>query len=216
MPSNAYNKNAADIEAGITLKLLNAVEADSNITQRTVAREMGVALGLANAYIKRCVKKGLIKIHQAPTNRYAYYLTPRGFAEKGRLTAEYLTQGFQFFRISRAAFEDIFAECAERGWTRIAVSGLTDLTEIAVMEARRHPLSLVAIIDAGTDKTNFDGIPVVSTLITAPEVDVIIVADIGNPQLSFERLSQELDPSRILTPRFLNISRNSPASMDVD
>jgi len=28
-----------------------------------------------------------MKIKQAPANRYVYYLTPKGFAEKSRLTA---------------------------------------------------------------------------------------------------------------------------------
>ena len=43
---------------------------------------MGVALGLANSYLKRCIRKGFIKITEAPANRYLYYLTPQGFAEK--------------------------------------------------------------------------------------------------------------------------------------
>ena len=75
-------------EAEITLGILNAVHQNERITQRSVAQELGIALGLANAYLKRCAKKGLIKVSQAPANRYAYYLTPQGFAEKSRLTAE--------------------------------------------------------------------------------------------------------------------------------
>ena len=63
------------------------VEENSQITQRSLASELGIALGLTNAYLKRCVRKGWVKINQAPANRYAYYLTPRGFAEKSRLTA---------------------------------------------------------------------------------------------------------------------------------
>ena len=49
-------------ETKITLGLLNAVEANSALTQRTMASELGIALGLANAYLKRCVRKGLIKV----------------------------------------------------------------------------------------------------------------------------------------------------------
>ena len=57
------------------------------MTRRSLARELGIALGLANAYLKRCAKKGLIKIAQAPANRYAYYLTPQGFARKPAASA---------------------------------------------------------------------------------------------------------------------------------
>jgi len=80
----------------LTLELLEAIEARSDVTQRHLADRLGVALGLANSYLKRCARKGLIKVHQAPANRYLYYLTPQGFAEKARLTGEYLTSSLDF------------------------------------------------------------------------------------------------------------------------
>ena len=98
----------------ITLGVLNAIEKNSNITQRDVAKDIGIALGLANSYLKRCIKKGLIKMQHIPANRYAYYLTPQGFAEKARLTAEYLSQGFQFFRLARTQLVTILDACQKR------------------------------------------------------------------------------------------------------
>ena len=88
-------------DAEITLGILNAVHENERITQRSIAEDLGIALGLANAYLKRCARKGLIKVRQAPANRYAYYLTPQGFAEKSRLTGEYLSDSFHFFRQAR-------------------------------------------------------------------------------------------------------------------
>src|SRR4051812_41234808 len=81
----------------IVLSLLNSVE-DGAQSQRRIAEDLGIALGLVNAYLKRCVKKGLVKVRHAPARRYAYYLTPQGFAEKSRLTVEYLSYSFSFFR----------------------------------------------------------------------------------------------------------------------
>src|SRR6267142_1362184 len=75
----------------IVRDLLASVEHDGERSQRHIAAELGIALGLVNAYLKRCVKKGLVKVHDVPARRYAYYLTPRGFAEKSRLTVHYLT-----------------------------------------------------------------------------------------------------------------------------
>jgi DNA-binding MarR family transcriptional regulator len=74
----------------IVLGVLDAVERNPSVTQRSVARDLGIALGMVNAYLKRCLKKGLIKIGQVPPRRYAYYLTPRGMSEKSRLTPSYL------------------------------------------------------------------------------------------------------------------------------
>jgi len=64
-------------EDALTLEILDAIEKKDDVSQRHLAREMGVALGLANSYLKRCVRKGYVKVTQAPANRYLYYLTPR-------------------------------------------------------------------------------------------------------------------------------------------
>ena len=103
-------------DSEITLGVLNAVEENSRVTQRDVAKYIGIALGLTNAYLKRCIRKGLIKVQQVPANRYSYYLTPKGFAEKSRLTGEYLAQGFQFFHIH---IENLFAHGSERTSERL-------------------------------------------------------------------------------------------------
>lgn len=86
----------------IMLGVLDAVEQDRVQSQRHLASELGIALGLANAYLKRCIGKGLVKVRQAPARRYAYYLTPQGFAEKSRLTVEYLSSSFGFFAKRRS------------------------------------------------------------------------------------------------------------------
>ena len=72
--------NAGDKEDALTLEILEVIENQSHVTQRHLADRLGVALGLANSYLKRCIRKGLIKVQQAPANRYLYYITPKGFA----------------------------------------------------------------------------------------------------------------------------------------
>ena len=118
-------------EESVTLEILEAIEAQSDVTQRHLARRTGIALGLANSYLKRCVRKGLVKIHQAPANRYLYYLTPKGFAEKSRLTAQYLSYSFKFYRRAGQSCAEVFADCGKRGWNRITLCGASDLAEIA-------------------------------------------------------------------------------------
>ena len=110
-----FSESANEAETAITLAVLNAVQENDQVTQRSLAQEVGVALGLANAYLKRCVKKGLVKVSMVPSNRYAYYLTPKGFAEKSRLTAEYLSQSFRFFRTARNECSQLLKSCATRG-----------------------------------------------------------------------------------------------------
>ena len=64
--------NNKEKEDTVTLEILQAIEKKEDVTQRHLANRLDVALGLANSYLKRCVNKGLIKIQQAPANRYLY------------------------------------------------------------------------------------------------------------------------------------------------
>jgi DNA-binding MarR family transcriptional regulator len=197
---------ASDGEPEIVLKLLTAVEKDHLLTQRRIAGDLGIALGLANAYLKRCVKKGYVKVTQVPASRYAYFLTSQGFAEKSRLTAQYLTQGFHFFRIARQQFDALFEECGRDGHGRVVLHGLTDLAEIAVLSARNRPVRIVAVVDASTKRKGYDGIPIVAELPEPQEFDAVVITDIGDPQHSYDSLARILPRDRILSPPFLNIS----------
>ena len=201
---------AADGETEITLGLLQAVDEDSAVTQRSVAGQLGIALGLANAYLKRCVKKGLIKVKQVPPNRYAYYLTPKGFTEKSRLTAEYLSSSFNFFRRARLECGELMERCRTRGWNRIALCGTSDLGEIAVLCAREHDLELAGFVATGAANggaQEVGGLKVAATLAELGQVDAVLLTDLKTPQASFDHLRASIPDERILTPRLLRIMR---------
>src|SRR6516162_8844401 len=135
---------------GIVLSVLTSIERDSAITQRALARELGIALGLANAYLRRCVRKGLVKMRQVPLNRYAYYLTPQGLAEKSRLTAEYLAASLDFFRRARVDCAALFRQCEARGWRYVALYGAGDLADFAAALCRAGDRGLDGLIVTDT------------------------------------------------------------------
>src|ERR1022692_3885289 len=130
-------------DARIVLGLLESIERDGGSSQRRLASELGIALGLVNAYIKRCVKKGLMKVGGAPARRYAYYITPQGFAEKSRLTVEYLSYSFGFFREAKFDCRSVFEAARARGFTRIALAGISDLAEIAAICSLESQVKIV-------------------------------------------------------------------------
>ena len=201
-------------EAKITLGLLNAIEENSAVTQRSVARDLGIALGLANAYLRRCVRKGLVKVTQVPANRYAYYLTPQGFAEKSRLTAEYLTVSFRFFRRARQDCAASFEECLARGWRRIALAGTGDLGEIAFLCASDLPVAVVGFLDPAAAQSRFLGLPVAAGPDGLAPFDAVIVTDFRDPQATFEALIRTFPAERVLAPTLLGISREPPTLME--
>ena len=137
----------------IMLGLLDAVEQNRAQSQRLLASELGIALGLVNAYLKRCIKKGLVKVRSAPARRYAYYLTPQGFTEKSRLTVEYLSYSLAFFAKQRP----IAPNCSgppSAGRRKIVLVGQTDLAEIAALCAIEQAIIIVGLVQAGATKPN--------------------------------------------------------------
>lgn len=201
---------------------MSAIEEDDRATQRAISQDLGIALGLTNAYLKRCIRKGFVKVQQIPANRYAYYLTPQGFAEKSRLTAEYLSTSFNFFRSSREQCANLFDECKRRRWTRVALAGCGDLAEIATLCQREESdVEIIGIINTATDDVaetdvpeRFAGLPVVDRLTDLAKVHAVIVTDIINAQRVFDRLSKAIPPERVLTAPLLKVSRELPVLID--
>lgn len=134
-------------ENRLTLNLLDAIEHKDDVSQRHMAQHMGVALGMANSYLKRCVKKGWIKVTTAPANRYLYYLTPTGFAEKARITGEFLSTSLALVRQSGEAYSLFFEQLTLTNSEQksIVFVGLSDLTEMAYLRALKSELKVIGV-----------------------------------------------------------------------
>jgi len=210
------NTTEMDNEAKITLGLLNMVHDNAQASQRSMADDLGIALGLANAYLKRCVKKGLIKISHAPANRYAYYLTPQGFSEKGRLTAEFLSQSLNLFRHARTQSAELFDQCQRNNWQRIVFFGASDLNEIFTLSARDYDIELLAVITHSSSINGYAGLPATSDPTTIKDVDAVIICDISDPQGAFEEARRYYPEERILAAKFLGVVKNMAMAPDAN
>lgn len=204
MPQVARSEESEN--ARIVLGLLESVERDGAQSQRKLASDLGIALGLVNAYLKRCVKKGLLKIGQAPARRYAYYLTPHGFAEKSRLTVEYLSSSFSFFRRAREDCSSALEAAHARGWNRIALIGVSDLAEIATICALEQSITIVAVVDAKARRDRFVGIQVVASLDAVPGgFDALVITDLATTRDTVQAALTSLDAERIFVPALLGL-----------
>jgi len=194
----------------IVLSLLNSVD-DGAQSQRRIAEELGIALGLVNAYLRRCVKKGLVKVSEAPARRYAYYLTPKGFAEKSRLTVEYLSASFSFFRQAKADCTQAFILAKERNLRTLVLAGKSDLAEIAILSAVDTGVSIVAIVDPRADETLFVGKPVVSSYDRLAEsFDAVMITDVAGARAAFEDAARRYGSENVLLPRLLGLHVDRP------
>src|ERR1700686_4977358 len=190
----------------IVLDLLTFVEHDGERSQRHIAAELGIALGLVNAYHKRCVKKGLVKVGEAPARRYAYYLTPHGFAEKSRLTVQYLSYSLSLFRRAKKDCVAALDIARSRGFTRIALYGVSDLAEIATICALDSGVTIAAVVEPNSPLERFAGAPVAASLDDAfGPVDAVLITDMRAAAAAAKAAVARFGPDRVLVPAFLGV-----------
>jgi DNA-binding MarR family transcriptional regulator len=208
MADSSQGEEAANTR--IVLGLLESVERNGDQSQRELAAGLGIALGLCNAYLKRCVTKGLVKMRAVPTRRYAYYLTPKGFAEKSRLTVDYLSSSFSFFRRARADCSATLKAVTARGWRKIALVGVSDLAEIATICALESKMTIVAVIDTQSQLTTFVGLPVLASFDAIDsDIDAVVVTDLGSTEAAVAAAVKKFGAPRVFVPALLGVNTSS-------
>ncbi len=138
-----------------TLKILEMVDNEKTPSQRDLAGELNISLGLVNSFFKRLVKKGFVKLTSIPKKRIKYILTPRGAVEKTRLTYEFIQHSYDFYKETRQKLRDLYTDLEKQGITRIVFYGAGDLAEIAYISLQETTIQLVAIVDDAKRGTRF-------------------------------------------------------------
>lgn len=192
-----------DREEALTLELLAAIDARSDVTQRHLADRLGVALGLANSYLRRCVRKGLVKITQAPANRYLYYLTPQGFTEKSRLTAQYLSVSFDFYRRAGSSIKEALQTCETNGMRRLLFAGVSELAEIAYARSHDIALEVVGTYAPRCPRTEYFSRPLWSDSLPDIAFDCVMLTALEDCRDLYRELTRSLEPARIIVPSLL-------------
>ncbi|MGE0769709.1 MAG: winged helix-turn-helix transcriptional regulator [Hyphomicrobiaceae bacterium] len=187
-------------------ELLDTVSRQAHVSQRKLASELGVALGLINLYIKRCVKKGWIKVEQVPPGRFAYYLTPTGFSEKSRLAGEYLSWSLTFFRRARHDCAEVMREATGRGWRSIGLVGGGELAYIGLLAAAEEGLQVAAIVDSERAGQKVMRTPVVArSEEVVPQPDGWIVTGVENGQSVCDLIVGDVGAERVLAPALTSL-----------
>jgi DNA-binding MarR family transcriptional regulator len=133
-----------------TLTLFEAVAENERISQRQLAQEMGLSLGLTNAFLQTVLKKGWVRAKQVSARRWAYFLTPEGFSEKSRLTVNYLQRTLSSFRELKDLTNAQLEVLAQRGVRRVWLCSEGDWAEIITLCLPVWNLSLQGAFDPAT------------------------------------------------------------------
>lgn len=189
------------------LDFLDALEEGSVVTQMTLSKRIAVSVGLINALLKRAINKGYVKAKTAPYKRYAYYVTPSGFAEKSRLVAEYLEISLAFFRQARRDYGHLFTRAQHAGQRRLVFVGAGELTEIAALAALEADVEVLGVLDQESNQSTVGGLPVLRSHAGVGDIDAVVITDSRAPQETFDRIRKLFADNQILAPDLLRIAR---------
>jgi DNA-binding Lrp family transcriptional regulator len=148
-------------------KILSEIETGKPLTQRSLSREMGIALGLTNLLIKRLAKKGLIKTPGAIRGkRLKYLLTPAGIAEKARLSVAYLENTITLYTETRERIRRSLHQIGQLGKNgenrqKIVFFGADEIAEIAYITLDTTVFDLIAVVDQARYGQKFFGCSIV-------------------------------------------------------
>jgi DNA-binding MarR family transcriptional regulator len=167
------------------LQLLEALEQDASITQRTLATRLGIALGLTNLYLRRLVRKGYVKCVTVSPNRIMYLVTPRGVARRARLAYEFMKYSLDFYRDVRRHLRSSLSDVVA-AQKRIALYGTGDAAELVFLLLSDMGADLVAVFSEEERKLGFT----VRELRDhqAVDYDVLIVAVLERPAAARKRV----------------------------
>lgn len=173
-----------------SLLLLDELSKGHPVTQRDLSKSLGIALGLINSYLKNLVLRGYVKVTAIPKKRYIYYLTPKGFSEKTRLTYHYLQNFTNLYKTARKDFKNIFYSLANDGVRGVIFCGSDEVAEIAYLSLQEVNIRLIGIIDdkkTGEKFFEYEVLPIKREIINSFDNEPIIVTKFHEEKM-YQRL----------------------------
>jgi DNA-binding MarR family transcriptional regulator len=181
-----------DSESHRIYKILEEISEDDSITQRRLSQKLGIALGLTNLYVKRLIKKGYIMVKTMPRNRIAYNLTPKGIAEKGVLTLEYMKYSFNYYREFRERIRKAFQEASKNGVKKLVFYGAGEVGELAYLTLQENGMELAGVVDDLKEGKDFFGRKVAGIeALKEFEFDRIFITALSSKENIYQKLIRE-------------------------
>ena len=191
-------------QSDIILDILESVDRDGERSQRSRASEIGIALGLTNAYLKFCIRKGYLKARKISARSYRYMLTPKGFAEKSRLAVDRLSSSLDFVRAVRGEYASLYASEPVREWKDLVIVGTSTLAEICAICAMEQGIRIDAIIDPDSADQYRLGLPLHRDFTSISRaVGGAVIADLEQTVRARDMAESALGPDRVAIPPFL-------------
>jgi DNA-binding MarR family transcriptional regulator len=123
--------------------LLEHIERDPDITQASLAAQLGVAVGTVNWHIKRMIAKGYVKVKRAERKKLRYIITPQGITHRARLTIDYVEQSFKLYRRTRKRVRELLNQVRSEGYHQVRIEGDGDLADVCRLTCLEQGIEIV-------------------------------------------------------------------------
>ena len=142
------------------LRLLEEMDSTPEVSQRQLAHQLGIALGVANLLVKGLAKKGYIRVSHVGWKRWVYVLTPAGVTRKVQLTLAYVDRFMDHYRRVRVSLREQLASIPLNPKSRIAIYGTSELAELAFLALRDLGVTEIEVFDRNGRRGRFLGMRV--------------------------------------------------------
>ncbi|RZB38033.1 MAG: hypothetical protein SRB2_00379 [Desulfobacteraceae bacterium Eth-SRB2] len=183
-----------------TLKILEEIDNDHTPSQRDLSKKLNISLGLVNSFVKRLANKGYFKINNIPKNRVKYILTPKGAAEKTRLTYHYIQYSLEFYRNAREKLHKLFEYLITQGVRRVVFYGTGEFAEIAFISLQETSIQMLAVVDDNKIGEKFLGgvVKDPATLNSLSFDRILVTSMISQDELLGKVLEQGIPQSKVV------------------
>lgn len=110
--------------------LLEEIEHDPDVTQASLASQLGVAVGTVNWHLKRLIAKGYVKVKRAQRRKLRYIITPEGLAFRAMLTVNYIETSMRLYRKTRQHVRELLTQVRQAGYDHVYIVGDGDIADI--------------------------------------------------------------------------------------
>ena len=125
------------------LIILEHVEYDPDVTQASLAAQLGVAVGTVNWHIKRLVNKGFIKVKRAQRKKLRYIITPAGISHRAELTVNYIDSSMRLYRRTRLRVRELLKEVKLAGYEQVQIAGDGDIADICRLTCLEQGITVI-------------------------------------------------------------------------
>ncbi len=134
------------------LAILDALCHDSGLSQRDLARKLGVSGAVVNQHLRELQERGLIRFEARNGKSYRYIPTPDGQALRADMARDFSSEAIRIYAALKRQVGERLHGLARDNIERIALFGASETCEVALSVLAGLPIKVLAVVDNDLDK----------------------------------------------------------------